>query len=191
MPPLLLRSFESNDLAACRELYLLNEPERFPAGFLQDFEKNIDSPDCTFVVACSEDRIVGVGGVKALPMSTSSVSLLYGIVHPSWHRRGIGSALLLGRLCILPEPDPYYRLHLSPLHASSSYYTRYGFAFTEQMRYLSQLFDIYSALLYRDEWLQCRLMLEEARVAGVQSLIDRRIRIERQHAELRLHDRPA
>src|SRR5262245_22199868 len=116
-PSIELRALRAGDLTAVREIYRLNEPGRFPTGFFPEFERTMALPASRFVVACTDNEIAGVGGIAIPPGVTfSAASLVFGMVHPRWHRKGIGSALLLGRVCMLPAPDPYWKLSLSPVH---------------------------------------------------------------------------
>jgi hypothetical protein len=192
-PPIRIRAFAPDDITECREIYRLNEPNRFPTGVIGEFEKSTALPNCSFVVARSaENSIVGVAGI-VIPegVTFQSVSLLFGMVRPEMHRKGVGSALLLSRLCMLPPPDPYWRLTLAPVADSWTYYSRFGFQFFGRMKTAGQVFNVYQTLLYRSEWERCRTILDEAGVTGIQDLIDGRRANERSVAATRLGDGPA
>jgi hypothetical protein len=190
-PRIRIRAFSPEDMAECREIYRLNEPNRFPAGFLGEFENSTALPNCSFVVACAENSIIGVAGI-VIPQSATfqNVSLLFGMVRPEMHRKGVGSALLLSRLCILPPPDPYWRLTLAPVGDSWVYYSRFGFQFYGRMRSAGPLFNVYQAMLYRPEWDRCRKILDEAGVSGIEDLIDSRLARESLAAAARVGDGP-
>jgi len=182
-PPVSLRALNPEDIPTCQEIYRLNEPGRFPAGFFPEFEKAITDSRCLFIVACAGNEVVALGGISIPRRVTfSAVSLSFGLVHPRWHRKGVGSALLLGRLCLLPAPDPYWKLTLSPVQDAWSYFTRFGFSFCGRMKVAGHDFNVYDALLYRQQWLECRNILNAAGVTGLQALVDERtaadIRIE-------------
>ena len=187
-PPIELRALGPDDMSAAREIYQLNEPGRFPSGFLPEFERTVALPAPRFVVACAENEIVGVGGMATPPGVTLFASLFFGLVHPRWHRKGIGSALLLGRLCMLPAPDPYWKLSLSPVHDAWSYYARFGFSFCGRMKMAGHDFDVYDALLYRQQWTQCRKILDEAGVTGTQALVDERVAADQRAEAAKLRD---
>jgi len=188
-PPIMFRALEPADLAACRDIYRSNEPGRFPPGFLPELEKAIALPDCHFIVGCLGDQIVGFGGIGIPRVATfSSISLLFGLVHPEWHRKGIGSALLLARLSMLPAPAPFRRLTLSTVQESWAYYARFGFAFCGKMEMAGQFFDMYEALMYRQQWKQCAQILEQAGVAGVRELAQLRAARDAQADAERLRD---
>jgi len=49
-------------------------------------------------------------------------------------------------------------------------------------------FNLYDSMLYREQWRECRQILEQAGAAGVQDLIDARVAAERLRDAARLDD---
>ncbi|HSI11437.1 MAG TPA: GNAT family N-acetyltransferase [Chthoniobacter sp.] len=122
--PLRIRSYTPNDFAACREFYVLNEPGRFPEGVLPEFEKSLQSERSIYLVAEKDGVLCGCGGVVIIEQH-GRAALCFGLVHPEYHKQGIGTALLLARIAILPE-DQWF-VTLSPVPASRSFYERFNF----------------------------------------------------------------
>jgi GNAT superfamily N-acetyltransferase len=169
IPKLNLSSFNSSDTDACINIYRLNEAAHFPPGLLGEFKRTLSAYGTRFVVARYETEVVGIGGIapwRRGPLHV--VPLVFGMVHPQWQRRGVGSALLLARLASLPEPKPYWRVSLSPLRGSQSFYARFGFTYAGSLPYLHLHTDWHDLHLYADEWRRCKEILIEAGVQWVQ-----------------------
>jgi len=122
--PLRIRSYTPNDFAACREFYVLNEPGRFPDGVLPEFEESLQSDRYIYLVAEKDGVLCGCGGVIIIEQH-GRAALCSGLVHPEYHGQGIGTALLLARIAILPK-DQWF-VTLSPVPASRSFYERFNF----------------------------------------------------------------
>ena len=152
-----IRAYRSSDEDACRDLYRLNEPGRFPPDYEPDFLHTLRRNDYLKVIAEENTTIVGVGAVCLMKLFRQAL-LVFGMVHPDWHRRGVGTALLLARAAALPEPNPRWTLVLSPLPGSRSFYERFGFTKYAQHRdkIRGSTFDDHYAHLNRDTWTQCR-----------------------------------
>lgn len=150
---------------ACLGIYKDNAPGRFPDGYLGEFETALQSPSNLYLVVESANRVVGVGGITRVP-DYQFVGLQFGMIHPEFHRRGFGSALLLARLSCLPAPDPWQYVYLTAVGHSAGYYTRFGFEYcgrsTDQST--GQELDNYRSRLGRSAWASCRTLLARSNV---------------------------
>src|SRR5262245_13975381 len=99
-----IRPFAKSDMDACRSLYTQNERGRFPPGYLQTFTDSLEPPAQLFLVVELLGQVAAVGGIYRTPESPQGCSLVFGMVRPELHRKGLGTALLLARLAILPRP---------------------------------------------------------------------------------------
>ena len=117
-----LRLMEPDDLPAIHEIYRSNVPEFLPEDFDPMEEVNEESPN--YFVAESSGRLVGGAGINL--GQTGEQSLLYlACVHPDFHRKGIGSLLLLARLA-WTEGDPGVAWAVVPTRVQG-FYQRFGF----------------------------------------------------------------
>ena len=165
IPPCTVRPFSGQDLSACRLLYELNEPGRFPPGYLDLFIESLESPTQLFLVVEFESQVAAVGGIYRAPESRQWCSLVFGMVHPNLHRKGLGTALLLARLSVLEPPTGVWWAGLASAGGSETFFKRFGFL--HYGRYPSSAdmreYDCYSAYLEED-WKSCARVLAERHV---------------------------
>jgi len=161
-----IRPFAKSDMDACRSLYTQNERGRFPPGYLQTFTDSLESPAQLFLVVELLGQVAAVGGIYRTPESPQGCSLVFGMVRPELHRKGLGTALLLARLAILPRPTGLWWAFLSSAGGSSAFFERFGFqhygrhALPPDMRE----FDCYRAYLEESDWTACASILHKRRV---------------------------
>lgn len=128
MPAVTVRAYQESDFDVCSEIYRLNEPGRFPSGVLEEFQRSVrDGDRLRYVVIEDEGRVCAFGGVGIEREKLGhSARLCFGMVHPNWHRKGLGTVLLLSRLALLPR-ELSFTAALWPVEGSRSFYKRFGF----------------------------------------------------------------
>lgn len=151
---------------ACRNIYRLNEPGRFPPGHLQTFTENLESSLQLFLVVELQDRIAAVGGLCRTPESPQGCGLSFGMVHPELHKRGLGTTLLLARLAVLPRPGGVWWAFLSSAGGSSTFFKRFGFQHCGRYALPPTMeeFDHYRAYLQESDWETCAKVLGDRQV---------------------------
>jgi len=158
LPACVIRELTARDLAACEEIYRLNEPDRFPEGVREHFGGFIrDRQKALFLVAEAEGEVCGFGGIAMRREGKLEIAhLVFGMVHPSRQRRGFGTALLLARMAVLPVPRRWWTVLLMPVGGSESFYARFGFAFgMTTMTTLGAPGDLYRVALTAKSQAQC------------------------------------
>lgn len=159
--PLRVRPYQPDDEDTCQQLYRANEEEgRFPSGRFEEYARALRNAPYAFLLAWAEKECVGVGGLAPAP--DGAAQFIFGLVRPDWQGRGVGAALLLSRIRLLPEPTDYTRLMLAPVTTSASYYARYGFRFHMKVCGDEEDLDRYDARLYPEAWHECGSMLDQA-----------------------------
>ena len=88
-----VRLWKPDDTQACLEIYQMNAPGRFPAEVAQEFEEVLKRDDGSMMVVEHKGRIVACGGTS---LDGSQVTLIYGLIHPEFQRKGVGPALATG-----------------------------------------------------------------------------------------------
>jgi len=166
LPRCRVRPAKERDFAACEEIYRLNEPGRFPAGYFNHFSKWLRLRRDLFVVAEAGGRILACGGLNVDTRAVADAAALnFGMVHPEHHRQGFGTALLLARLATLAQPDVRWLISISTTGGSETFYRRFGFRRLGRFagRHGEQ-FVHYYVTLYRNQWQACRALLECATI---------------------------
>jgi GNAT superfamily N-acetyltransferase len=163
-----LRLYDSADRDECLAIYRDNAVGRFPDGFVGFFADFLDRPDYLKVVLCAEDRPVAVGGIGWTPFLISRCAwLIFGVVSPAFHGRGLGTALLLARLSLLPAPGQSVRLFMTNVANSQTFFARFGFASVGSVPSGRSNIELLcsSALLDSAAWRQCRERVESLGLA--------------------------
>jgi ribosomal protein S18 acetylase RimI-like enzyme len=165
LPSCRIRTISDSDFSLCEEIYRLNEPGRFPDGYFNVFSDWLRNKKAYFLVVEVEGTIRGFGGVGIYQHDIAEVcTLSFGMVHPTFHKQGFGTALLLARLATLPKPKKYWTVLLSTTGGSETFYSRFGFFFLQRERGAeSEIeFDYYNSRLLEKQWSECRAILNRA-----------------------------
>jgi predicted N-acetyltransferase YhbS len=166
IPPVLVRPMSRNDVDACCDIFKLNEARYFPDGFFSEFLETLQSHKHLYLIAEDSGEVVGLGGIYLTPELSGGSTLEFGLVHPNRHRQGVGSALLLARLSVLPKPAPRSWVHLSSGGTSDDYFKRFGFEHYARMSIPPSMhpFDCYRSFLEEAEWRECSRILARSGV---------------------------
>jgi N-acetylglutamate synthase-like GNAT family acetyltransferase len=126
---LTIRPVTPEDTSPLAAIHDANESKRLvPAGYRESFLKNAFDPGVLSLVATLGDDVVACGTVHYMD-NVSIAWLSFGLVHPSWQRRGIGSAMILSRLSLLrPRAEGVCEVYLSATQNSQPFFARHGFA---------------------------------------------------------------
>ena len=119
------RRFQPADLPQCLLLHTLNEPGRFPE-LERPYEMCLREQRSYTLVAEHEGRIVASGSMQYV-LRKNIATLSFGLVHPEFQGKGIGTALVLARLALLKPSQPYYRVLIFSVVRSIGFYRRFGF----------------------------------------------------------------
>ena len=71
--------------------------------------------------------VVASGGIAYYAKRPHGSILSYGLVHPEYHGKGIGTALLLARLAVLDPGRQWYLVKMVAVEKSIGFYCRFGF----------------------------------------------------------------
>lgn len=155
-----LREFRPDDHNRCLAIYAENEVGRFPPDFVTHFEDVLERTDYLKLVLCDEHDVpVAIGGIGLQPYLLSQCGwLVFGLVAPHWQGRGLGVALLVSRVGLLPEPSSATRLFMTNVAKSAKYFERFGFGPQGVIAtYRAGLkLPCSSALLNAETWRLCR-----------------------------------
>ena len=168
LPACTLRALHADDHAACEAIYRLNEPGRFPPGVFPEFSAWLRDGRCAVLAAERDGRLCGFGGIQLRKTAQSHLAWLsFGMVDPACQRQGLGTALLLGRLALLPPAALPCTLAMSNVGGSDSFYRRFGFRFWRKLPSgrLQIPLDVHRALFTAADTARCELALWPAWLA--------------------------
>jgi GNAT superfamily N-acetyltransferase len=121
------RVMQDEDVPICLSLYRANEAAHFPPGRFEYYESRLRSRQFLTLIACRGDEPVGCSGIQ---YDADGVAVLcFGMVSPSHHRRGIGTAQLLVCLALVTPIDDIATVAMFAIPGSVSFYRRFGFVF--------------------------------------------------------------
>ena len=165
LPKCLFRLYTAADFESCAEIYRLNEPGRFPDGYYDHFSHWLRNSRSLVLVCEVDGDIRGFGGISMLRTPRDTAALAYGMIHPTYHKLGYGTALLLARLSILPEPDEAWYVSMTTVSASESFYSRFGFEGSEWLEEAGIKMVNYNTFLNAADWQKCRGELSGAEIS--------------------------
>ncbi|CAN7665539.1 GNAT family N-acetyltransferase [Acidovorax sp. LjRoot117] len=135
LPLCKVRLLQPEDIAQCEQIYLLNEPLHFPAGFYPMFAQWLRDGKVLIVVIEQDNAVVAVGGMTADPVEGQQfVTLSFGMVHPAHQQKGLGTLLLLSRMALLRQNATPAQVHITTVGGSETFYGRFGFAYQDSQQ---------------------------------------------------------
>lgn len=120
------REYVARDRTDCLAIIRSNTPDFFAEHEVSEFEEFLHDPDGAYYVVEVDEAIAACGGWSARP--DGSVSLCWGMVRRTEHRRGIGSYLLRERLhAIRKDRATATRVVTLTSQHSRQFFERHGF----------------------------------------------------------------
>lgn len=160
LPRITIRPYLETDYRECVEIYERNEATRPLGARRREFEDHLRRQDAYWLVAEKDGKVVACG---ALDYATPDVAVLsHGHVHPDYHRRGVGTAMLMTFLAQLRAARNYCAVVIFSAPDSIEYFRRFGF---EQAGWLDDQQDGYSSgrvMLSRRDINRCGTLLQKA-----------------------------
>ena len=174
MPSLRFRCFSIEDIPACMALYDGNAPGRFPDGYREKYEKSLVEEAALVLIGEQDGQIVACGGIMVYepPFDESSAALTFGLVAPHLHGQGLGTALLVARIGLLPAHQTPWNVVLTNVSDSGRFYERFGFSETQlHTDEEGNAFPVQQVIASGSAIQACLQLLEEAEIeipAGVE-----------------------
>lgn len=143
-----IRLFAPTDKQACLQAFKSNIPKYFATHELADFEHFLDGliagsiTDANYYVIEYNNEVVGCGGF-GIKTNEDYYTLIWGMVHNSFHKLGLGKLLLKYRVEAFKKLFPNNHLHLDTTQHTYSFFEKYGFVTTKITN------DFYTAGMHR------------------------------------------
>jgi N-acetylglutamate synthase-like GNAT family acetyltransferase len=123
-----IREYQADDLEACLEVYRSNTPDFLSPEGLANFTEFLELGTSYYLVVEHDGEIVGCGGLE-LVGDSDAATLVHGMIHGEYHRRGFGATLLAARLALLEVDDRPVDVWAQTNVTSMPFYGRFGFTY--------------------------------------------------------------
>lgn len=124
-------------------LLRLNTPAAFAPSEEADFIDYLHEKREQYFVMASGEQIVGCGGINTADEGATGV-ISWDMIHPDYHRIGIGSRLLQHRLQILHQMPGIQKIIVRTSQFAHHFYGKHGFELIRQHRdYWAPGYDMY------------------------------------------------
>jgi N-acetylglutamate synthase-like GNAT family acetyltransferase len=123
-----IREYQADDLEACLEIYRSNMPDFFAPEGLALFTEFLELGTSYYLVIEHDGDIVGCGGLE-LVGDSDAATLVHGMIHSEYHRRGFGATLLAARLALLEVEDRPVDVWAQTSVTSMPFYGYFGFTY--------------------------------------------------------------
>jgi ribosomal-protein-alanine N-acetyltransferase len=145
-PELTIREFVLDDYDTLSELLKLNIPIYFAEDELSDFQNYLKEEVEDYFVAELAGKIVGSGGLNYI-VADDIVFISWDLIHPDFHRMGIGKALLNHRIQLARNRYPSARIVVRTSQLVFRFYEKQGFKLLEKHKdYWAVGYDMYKML---------------------------------------------
>lgn len=145
-----IRLFTPRDKKALDAVLEANTPRFFSVKGAEKFTEFLNSKGTTqyWVVSLSNEKIIAGGGGEFAPKAF----LKWGMVHPDWHLKGIGSLLVAFRLLRVMKDKAIKEVCIEASQHNSLFYARFGFI-TEDIKenYYAKGLHLYNMRLVLQE----------------------------------------
>ncbi len=121
-----VRPYLPADREACLAVFDSNTPQFFRPHERPDIESFLDRPNCPYFVMDHDGVILGSGGCS-VQAERPLASLVWGMVHLDWHRKGLGRFLLLFRLREITKTGGVQMVGLQTSQHTAPFFESQGF----------------------------------------------------------------
>lgn len=125
--PVRFRIAEERDFPFCESLHVANEAHGIPSDHRPVYREALRSGEMLTLVVENAGNPVATCGIQQ--QEEGLTWLCYGLVHPTWHRSGIGTTMFIARLALLPIIQSDQKVVIAAVENSLPYYRRFGFRF--------------------------------------------------------------
>lgn len=139
-----IRAYETKDKDELIHLLRLNTPQFFAESEEEDFIRYLESERELFYVLLYEQKLLGCGGINFEKGKTIG-KISWGIIHPDYQRKSLGTKLLKHRIDILKSMDTIQKIRVRTSQTAYKFYEKHGFELVEiKQDYWAEGFDMYS-----------------------------------------------
>ena len=120
-----VRAYNHADLPGCMAVFASNRGFTLPEDSSL-MERHLSDVFVHYLVIEGPEGILACGGIDPRG-DINRADLCFGMVHRSYHRRGLGTLLLLCRLALVDCSEGEVMVFLETSHKTEGFYRRFGF----------------------------------------------------------------
>lgn len=138
-----IRPYNNTDKAELLHLIDLNTPKYFAPAEKMDFQNYLEDEIELYYVITFKDKIIGSGGINFEKEKTIGI-ISWDMIHPDFHGKGFGKALLQYRISILKSFENVEKIIVRTSQMTFPFYQKQGFQLLEiKSDYWAKGFDMY------------------------------------------------
>lgn len=138
-----IRPYRETDRMAVLQLLALNTPAYFAETEKADFEHYLDHEREQYFVVEHENSVIGCGGIN-FDLSQHTGKISWDIIHPDFHGKGAGTALLQHRMEILQRMENVRNISVRTSQLAWLFYRKNGFVLQQICKdYWAEGYDMY------------------------------------------------
>lgn len=146
----MIRPYVPNDMPALLNLIRLNTPRYFNPQEEKDFKHYLKHSIEQYFVLEEQKMIVGCGGINYEDDGKTGI-ISWDIIHPEYHKKGLGSKLLQHRIMLLKSNKKIAKIRVRTAQFTNFYYKKFGFKTISVVKnYWAPGFDLYDMELKID-----------------------------------------
>lgn len=130
---MIIRNYNPTDKLTLLRIIRDNTPAYFAQEEEQDFSDYLDNEVEAYFVVETDGKIVGCGGVNFDENKTIGI-ISWGMIHPDYHGKKLGGALLQYRLDFLKNTESVKRITVRTSQFVYKFYEKYGFQLIESKK---------------------------------------------------------
>lgn len=138
-----IRPYTPSDKSEVLQLIKLNTPEYFTVPEHQQFSDFLDNEIEQYFVIEVDGKILGCGGINTSKEKRSGV-LSWGMIHPDYHQKRLGSKLAIFRIERLKSIPHVDIIEVNTTQKTFGFFKKLGFETTKiEKDYWAEGFDLY------------------------------------------------
>lgn len=127
---MIIRDYKPTDKSILLQIIRDNTPTYFAPEEENDFSDYLDNEVEAYFVVEADGKIVGCGGINLSENKTIGI-ISWGMIHPDYHGKKIGTALLQYRLNFLKSIESVKQITVRTSQFTYKFYEKNGFELKE------------------------------------------------------------
>lgn len=142
--------YQEEDKRLLLDIFKANTPKYFLPNEINWFSDYLDNEIEQFFVVKAEDKIIGCGGINTIKEEGIGI-ISWGMIHPDYHKKGAGKALLEYRLEVLRSMKNIHTIRVRTAQHTYGFFEKFGFKTTKfEKDFWGPGLDLYEMIITRE-----------------------------------------